>query len=136
MQIFLGKTDTQLCAVAVLLAYLAIRGPGEGLLFRFKDGRALTRTHLVAEVRRSLAGCDLRSQDYTGHSFIIGAPTTAAACGVSAETIITISRWKSQAYISHLYHAPRQTVGKFEQDHGNQQLISSIVYDTHTVKTN
>ena len=35
VQIFLGKTDTQLCAVAALLAYLAIRGPGEVPLFCF-----------------------------------------------------------------------------------------------------
>ena len=96
--IFLGRTDTQLCPVAALLAYLAVRGPGEGPLFRFEDGRALTRTRLVTEVRRSLAGCNLRPQDYSGHSFRIGAATTAAACGASAETIMTLGRWKSQAY--------------------------------------
>ena len=96
--IFLGRTDTQLCPVAALLAYLAIRGPGEGPLFYFKDGRALTRSRLVAELRKTLAECNLRPQDYAGHSFRIGAATTAAACGVPAETIMTLGRWKSQAY--------------------------------------
>ena len=96
--ISLGRTDAELCPVAALLAYLAIRGQGEGPLFYFKDGRALTRSRLVAELRKVLEVCSLRPQDYSGHSFRIGAATTAAACGVPAETIMTLGRWKSQAY--------------------------------------
>ena len=59
MTIFLGRTDTQLCPVAALLAYLTIRGPGEGPLFYFNDGRALTRSRLVVELRKKLAEYDL-----------------------------------------------------------------------------
>ena len=39
-----------------------------------------------------------KAEDYAGHSFRIGAATTAAACGVPAEVIKTLGRWKSQAY--------------------------------------
>ena len=87
--IFLGRNDTQLCPVAALLAHLAVRGLGEQLLICFEDGRALMQTQLVVELRRSLAGGVLRPQDYSGHSFRIGAVTAAAACGVLAETIMT-----------------------------------------------
>ena len=96
--IFLGRTDLPLCPVAALLVYLAVRGPGEGPLFRFKDGRALTRSRLVAVVRDALARAGLKPEDYSGHSFRIGAATTAAACGVSVDTIKTLGRWRSQAY--------------------------------------
>ena len=96
--IFLGRTDTPLCPVAALLPYLALRGPGEGPLFRFRDGRALTRPRLVTAIREALAKAGLRPDEYAGHSFRIGAATTAAACGVPVDLIKTLGRWKSQAY--------------------------------------
>ena len=37
--IYLGRTESALCPVAALLAYLALRGKGHGLLFRFKVDR-------------------------------------------------------------------------------------------------
>ena len=40
----------------------------------------------------------MKAEDYAGHSFRIGAAMTAAACGVPAEVIKTLGRWKSQAY--------------------------------------
>ena len=98
MTIFLGRTDLPLCQVAALLAYLMVQGPGEGPLFRFEDGRALTRPRLVAAVRDALARAGLKPEDYSGHSFRIGAATTAAACGVPVDTIKTLGRWRSQAY--------------------------------------
>lgn len=99
VSIFVSRTDTsRLCPVAALLSYLALRGPGEGPLFRFKDGRALTRTRLIDAVRKTLAKAGLNPEAYSGHSFRIGAATTAAACGVPVDTIKTLGRWKSQAY--------------------------------------
>ena len=96
--IFLGRTGTHLCPVAALLSYMALRGPGVGPLFRFEDGRPLTRPRLVSALRIALANVGLNPGDYSGHSFRIGAATTAAACGVPVDTIKTLGRWKSQAY--------------------------------------
>lgn len=109
--IYLGRTDTPLCPVAALLAYLARRGPGEGPLFRFEDGKALTRTRLVVAVRKNLAECGFKPEDYSGHSFRIGAATTAAACGVPVETIMTLGRWKSQAYRLYVKLPGKQLAG-------------------------
>ena len=40
----------------------------------------------------------MQPENYAGHSFHIGAATTAAAGGVPVEVIKTLGRWKSQAY--------------------------------------
>ena len=96
--IFLGRTDAVLCLVAALMSYLALRGPGGGPLFRFQGGVPLTRPRLVAAVRKALAAAGFAPKDFAGHSFRIGAATTAAACGVPVDIIKTLGRWKSEAY--------------------------------------
>ena len=96
--IFLGRTDTPICPVAALLSYLAVRGAGEGPLFHFVDGQPLTRSRLVTEVRQALQKAGMQPENYAGHSFRIGAATTAAACGVPVDIIKTLGRWRSQAY--------------------------------------
>ena len=42
--IVLGRTDSQLCPVAALLACLVLHGPGEGPLFHYEDRRPMTKT--------------------------------------------------------------------------------------------
>ena len=53
--IYVGKTDSPLCPVAAMVAYLALRGPGNGPLFHFASGEAFTRQHLVVALREVLA---------------------------------------------------------------------------------
>ena len=43
VDLYLGRTGTDLCPVAVLLDFLQVRGTTPGLLFTFADGRLLTR---------------------------------------------------------------------------------------------
>ena len=43
IDLFLGKTSTDLCPVAAMLNYLVVRRPQEGPLFTFQDGRFLGR---------------------------------------------------------------------------------------------
>ena len=111
MAVFVGRTDTILCPVAAVLAYLALRKPGEGPLFRFESGQALTRPCLVSAVRKALAEAGLTPEDYAGHSFRIGAATTAAACGVPVDTIMTLGPWKSQAYQLYIRLPREQLMG-------------------------
>ena len=107
VDIFLGRTRTDLCPVAAILSYLTARGAGPGPLFSFEDGRWLTRSRFVAQVREALASAGVDQERYCGHSFRIGAATTAAARGIEDSIIKTLGRWESVAYLQYV-RIPRQ----------------------------
>ena len=96
--IHLGRTGNSLCPVAAILAYMARRVSEQGPLFILRDGSTLSRRHLVSEVRSALSACGLDCKMYAGHSFRIGAATTAAAKGVEDSTIRSLGRWRSDVY--------------------------------------
>ena len=54
VSIYVGKTSNQICPVGALMAYIVIRGTGDGPFFRFKDSRLLTKDSFVSEVRKTL----------------------------------------------------------------------------------
>ena len=55
---------------------------GEGPLFKFADGRPLTRERFVDNISVALVAAGINPAPYSGHSFRIGAATTAAKKGV------------------------------------------------------
>ena len=63
----------------------------------FSDGRPLTRQQLSSSVQSILHGAGYAGL-YSGHSFRIGAATTAAARGVPDHLIKTLGHWSSDAY--------------------------------------
>ena len=81
-----------------ILPLLARRGAMPGPLFQFQDGSFLTREKFVAEVRQLLLAANINAEPYAGHSFRIGAATTAAHAGMDAALIQTLGRWRSSAY--------------------------------------
>jgi hypothetical protein len=98
IDVYLGRTDNELFPVAALLAYIAARGMSPGPLFRFQDGRFLTKEQFISLVRADLGILGLNSKDYAGHSFRIGAATTAAEQGIEDSIIKMLGRWESSAY--------------------------------------
>ena len=64
------------------MAYLAVRGMETGPLFKLSDGRFLTKQIFIARVRSALSVLGYDCSSYAGHSFRIGAATTAAECGI------------------------------------------------------
>ena len=76
------KTDCLLSPVAAMLGYLVQRGATPGLLFHFSDGQLLLRDRFVSHMRGGLAAAGIDPTSYAGHSFRIGAATTAANCGL------------------------------------------------------
>ena len=92
VNLFVGRTGSDLCPVAALLSYLSVRGTQRGPLFLFEDGRFLTRVRFVEAVRSALLSAGVDHQKYCGHSFRIGAATTAAARGVEDSVIKTLAR--------------------------------------------
>lgn len=102
VQVFLGRTDKDICPVAALTSYLLVRGKEPGPLFTFADGAPLSRSVLVSRVRGAISAAGLDPTPFSGHSFRIGAATTAASKGVEDSTIQTLGRWKSAAYLRYV----------------------------------
>lgn len=92
VRIYLGKTDDDLCPVAALAAYLASRSPTHGPFFRFQSGAPLTRSAFVTRVSQALTLAGIEANKYSGHSFRIGAASTAAARGIEDSLIKTLGR--------------------------------------------
>lgn len=102
IDLFVGRTGSDLCPVAALLDFLRCRGPSTGPLFKFSSGQFLTRKRFVEIVRDALQRTDVDQRNYCGHSFRIGAATTAAAKGVEDSAIKTLGRWESVAYLQYV----------------------------------
>ena len=80
VHIYLGRTASVICPVVAILSFMTIR-PSHltGPLLRFLDGSTLTRTFLISTVKRALATAGIDPTRYSGHSFRIGAATSAAS---------------------------------------------------------
>ena len=90
--IYMGRTDTDLCPVGALLSYLACRGWRPGALFCYEDGRPLSGARLLESVCRALESQGVQAANFSGHSFRIGAASTAAVRGFEDSTIRTLGR--------------------------------------------
>ena len=63
----------------------------------FPDASPLARDLLNSKIRNLLFSCGVVG-DYMGHSFRIGAATTAARVGLPVLLIKTVGRWSNDAY--------------------------------------
>ena len=106
VDVHIGRTDQTLCPVTALINYIVIRGSSPGLLFHFSDGAPLTKSKFTQKFRQLLIQAGIDSTIYAGHSFRIGAASTAAAKGVEDSLIQTLGRWKSSAYLSYVRIPP------------------------------
>ena len=105
--LLVGATGDRLCPVTAVLGYLAIRPNVPGPLFIFQDGLPLSRSRLVQAVRAALTSIGtIDLSRYAGHSFRIGAATTAARAGIPDSMIQTLGRWKSAAFLSYIRTHP------------------------------
>lgn len=80
--IYLGRTNCDLCPVAALVAYHAIRDSGAGPFFRFREGTPLSREKMVERLREHLAEVGVDLTKISGRNFRIGAVTTASERGI------------------------------------------------------
>ena len=114
VNIFLGRSKQEICPVAALLSYMALRGNAQGPLFLYDDGTSLSRNRLVREVQRALTEAGRECTGFTGHSFRIGAATTAKARGLDDSTIKALGRCKSTAFESYI-RIPGSSLAGFSQ---------------------
>ena len=114
VDIFISRTNSNLCPVAAVLGYMAVRPQVEGPLLVHEDGSPLTRDQFVKLVRGALRVAGIDNSAYAGHSFRIRAATAAAAAGVPAHFIKMLGRWESNAYQVYL-RTPRESLASVSQ---------------------
>ena len=78
------RSGQALCPVVAILNFLAVRPQGGGPLLIHQNGSPLSRDSFVANALKR-SGVD--QQQYTGHSFMIGAAASVAAAEVPAHII-------------------------------------------------
>ena len=85
------------CTVAFMEQYLKLRGSLPGPLFLF-NGKGVNRNFFALNLRFHLRISGYDPQFYKGHSFRIGAATTAASLGMTDQEIQKLGRWNSNAF--------------------------------------
>ena len=75
----------------------------------FKDD---TKAKFTQNVRAALQSAGLPYQNFAGHSFRIGAATTAAKAGIEDSTIRMIGRWSSAAFLAYI-RTPQDQLAQF-----------------------
>ena len=126
VDIFLGRTHKSLCPVTAILSYMRQRGSEPGPLFKFANGKPLTRPRFVSRIREALTQAGINCAPYLGHSFRIGAATTAASQEIEDTTIKMhgkVEEWS----ISTLYKDPPGATGKYLQKAGVMRQILVVV---------
>ena len=84
------------------------KGCYPGPLFCRKSGTPLSRSRFVDSVRSALTKANLPADVFAGHSFRIGAATTAASAGICDSSIQSLGRWKSNAYLLYIRAEPQK----------------------------
>ena len=112
VDVFISRTNTPVCAVAAVLAYMAIRGTAEGPFFIYKNGHPLTKSKFNYDIKKALQEIGLPYESFSGHSFRIGAATTAAKAGIQDSVIQMMGRWSSSAFLVYV-RTPRDQLAQF-----------------------
>ena len=100
--IVLGTTGTSICPVQAVCQYLHIRGSGPGPFFMDHEGQTAMKAWFTHQVRSRLQELGLSAHQYAGHSFRIGAATSAALAGLEDSLIQTLGRWHSAAFLRYI----------------------------------
>ena len=111
IDVYIGRTGCNICPVAAVLSYMAVRGNKAGVFFQFARGQPLTKARFTHHIRMALQAVGLPYESFAGHSFRIGAAMTAAKAGLEDSTIRTLGRWSSSAYHTYIC-LPREQLAK------------------------
>ena len=95
-RLLIAFSPSPLCAVSAMHSYFLAACP-RGPLFSFQSSWYLTRSAVV-HLRDSARCAGLPYKSLKGHSFRIGAASTAAAAGLPNWLIKVLGRWSSNCY--------------------------------------
>ena len=94
VDVIVGQTQSSICPVRAVLDYIRVRQDTPGAFFISKKKEPVAKAWLVQQIRRILQMLGLPQNEYAGHSFRIGAATTAAMAGIEDSTIQALGRWQ------------------------------------------
>ena len=98
--------NSSICPVRHMKEYLKLRTSSGASplspLYLTKEGCILDRTYFIQSVKELLSELNLNPEHYNGHSFRIGAATSAAESGVPDHLIKTLGRWTSDCYVRYI----------------------------------
>ena len=84
IKIVIGKTGDDLCPILAMLSYLKVRVSQPGPLFCWQSESPLSKSNFVDKVR---SAANLPADNFSGHSFQIGATTIAASAVIYDSSI-------------------------------------------------
>ena len=102
----LYKTYSDICPVTAMQRYLALRQrcgfATSDPLFVTTDGVILTRAKFIQMLRDVLCRLGYDQSGFCGHSFRIGAATTASKANIQDHLIKCLGRWSSNCHIRYI----------------------------------
>ena len=96
--LIIARTASQIYAVTAMQHYFHCAVPPSLPLFSFQFGRLLTRSAVISLPRDIVRLVGLPFHSLKGHTFRIGAASTAAAVGLPDWLIKIMGRWSSDCY--------------------------------------
>ena len=112
--VFVDRAGLSLCPVSTVQAYIGVQPTGQAPTFLFADEHALTWQMLVNQLCRALHVIGVDHTFYSGHSFRIGAATSAHAAGIEDSLILMLGRWELDAVLRYI-RTPSQKLAQFSQ---------------------
>jgi hypothetical protein len=107
-----------ICPFSVIKKYLAVRrcreAPFSDPLFIKEDGCALDREFFITSLKHILEICGFNSNIYNGHSFSIGASTSAGSVNIQEHLIKILGRWSSDSYCRYI-RTSKETIQKAQR---------------------
>ena len=97
-----GATHSPICPVTAVLDYIRQRRDPPGPFFIRLNKQPVKKAWFVQQVRQVIQSLGLPEQHYAGHSFRIGAATSAALAGIEDSTIQALGRWQSAAFLQYI----------------------------------
>ncbi|CAC5403162.1 unnamed protein product [Mytilus coruscus] len=107
VDIHLFASGASVCPVLSLERYMEFRNrkfkdiKTQDAFFVMENRKALTRNYFISSLKKILAVLGYNSDLYNGHSFRIGASTTAGS-KIEDHLIQTLGRWSSQCYTRYI----------------------------------
>ena len=111
IDVYIGKTGDDLCPVAAMLAYLAVRGYSVGPLSNSKTAKASLRTDSFMGFEQLSKRQESRLRITKGTASVSGLPQQQPARGIEDSVIKALGRWHSSAYLLYI-RIPREQLAK------------------------